>query len=120
MPSYPIRPTFPIDVRSPSGTVKLGRQGLAVTVDLEPARILGALPITSGQFFSALEAVLPGATASLQAAVPSDPSNAVNIAFRTTAFIMPDSALLAFVKSTLNLSDAQVSDLLAAAALQPK
>jgi hypothetical protein len=27
MPSYPLRPTFPIDVRSPSGTVKIGRLG---------------------------------------------------------------------------------------------
>lgn len=120
MPSYPIRPTFPIDVRSPSGTVKVGRQGLAVTLDVDDSKIINALPITTGQFFGALEALYPGSSATIQAAVPTDPTSAVNRAYETTAFIAPDCTLLAFIKATLNLTDEQVVDLLAAAAFQPK
>lgn len=120
MPSYPIRPTFPIDVRSPSGTVRVGRVGTAVTVDLDPARVLDALPVTTGQVFAALEVLYPGASATVRDAVPSDVTSAINRAYRTAAFITADSPLLAFIKATLFLTDTQVNDLLAAAALQPK
>lgn len=119
MPSYPIRPTFPIDVRSPTGTVKLGRQGLAVTLDVVGGGLSDG-QVTANQFFAALEALRPGATAIIQDAVSSDPGNPINRAYRTTAFISPDCALLTFVKETLNLSLVQVSDLLLSAALQPK
>ncbi|TFZ59298.1 hypothetical protein E4V01_07530 [Methylorubrum sp. Q1] len=120
MPSYPIRPTFPIDVRSPTGTAKIGRQGTAVTVDVSGDQIVNALPPTSGQFFGALEAAFPGSTATVQASVPADVTSAIHRAYQTTAFVTPGCALLVFVQATLNLSDAQVSSLLAAAALQPK
>lgn len=119
MPSYPIRPTFPVDVRSPKGTVTLGRQGASLTLDVSVERIANALPPTSGQFFGALEAAFPGAVATVQGAVPSDPSSAINRAFHGTVFITPNCLLLAFVQTTLSLTDAQVEDLLAAAALQP-
>lgn len=117
MPSYPLRPTFPIDVRSPSATVRVGRQGTAVTLDVIGG---GGGQVTAGQFFAALEVMRPGASAIIQDAVPSDPGNAINRAYRTTAFVAPDCALLAFVKETLNLRVAEVSDLLLSAALQPK
>lgn len=120
MPSYPLRPTFPIDVRSPSGTVKIGRQGTAVTVDISGDQIVSALPPTQGQFFAALEVAFPNSTATVRAAVPSDPTNATNRAFNSTPFVTLGCALLSFVQSTLDLSDVQVSDLLADAALQPK
>lgn len=120
MLSYPLRPTFPVDVRSSSGTVKVGRQGTAVTVDVSADQIYSALPPTLGQFFSALEVAFPGSTATVEAAVPSDPTNAINRAYRTTAFVTADSALLMFVQSTLSLTDVQVASLLAAASLQPK
>ncbi|SOR27125.1 protein of unknown function [Methylorubrum extorquens] len=119
MPSYPIRPTFPIDVRSPSGSVRVGRQGTAVTLDVVGGGGTDG-QVTAGQFFAALEALRPGASAIVQDAVPSDPGDAVNRAYRTTAFITPDCALLAFVRDTLNLNVVQISDLLTAAALQPK
>ncbi|MBB2959833.1 hypothetical protein [Methylobacterium sp. R2-1] len=76
--------------------------------------------VTANQFFAALEALRPGATAIIQDAVSSDPGNPINRAYRTTAFVSPDCALLTFVKETLNLSLVQVSDLLLSAALQPK
>lgn len=120
MPSYPIRPTFPIDVRSPSGTVTIGRQGTAVTVDVSGDQLVSALPPTSGQFFGALEAAFPGATATVQSAVPADATSPIHRAYQTTAFVSPGCALLVFVAATLNLNDVQVSSLLAAAALQPK
>lgn len=120
MPSYPIRPTFPIDVRSPTGTVKVGRQGAAVTVDVSGDQLIGALPPTMAQFLGALEAVFPGSTASVRAAVPSDPTSVANRAFNATPFVMPGCALLDFVQTTLNLDAMQVSKLLASAAIQPK
>ncbi|CAO4162742.1 hypothetical protein [Methylorubrum populi] len=120
MPSYPLRPTFPIDVRSPTGTVKVGRQGMAVTVDVDSTQLANALPVTSVQFFAALDAALPEARATVQAAVPADPSSVINRAYHGTAFVTPGCILLGFVQSTLNLGDAQVADLLASAALQPK
>ena len=69
MPSYLLRPTFPIDVRSPTGTVKVGRQGMAVTVDVDSTQLANALPVTPVQFFAALDAAFPGASATVQAAV---------------------------------------------------
>lgn len=120
MPSYPLRPTFPVDVRSPSGTVRIGRQGTAVTVDVTGEQLLATLPPTTGQFFGALEGMFPGSTATLAGAVPADPSSPVHRAYQTTAFISAECALLVFVKATLGLTDLQVESLLAAAALQPK
>lgn len=120
MPSYPLRPTFPVDVRSPSGTVKVGRVGTAVTVDLDPAKVFEALPISTGQLFAALDVLYPGASATVRDAVPSDVASPINRAYRTTAFVTADSALLAFVAQTLSLTNVQVADLLTAAALQPK
>ena len=111
MPSYPIRPTFPIDLRSPSGILVFGRQGGAVMIDTSPS---------PAQFFAALEALMPGASAAVQAAVPSDPGDPTNRAFRQTNFVTPGCALLAFVTATLGLKAAQVTALLAQAALQPK
>ena len=119
MPSYPIRPTFPIDVRSPTGTVKVGRQGTAVTLDVVAASG-GDGALTAGQFYAALENAFPGASAKVRDAVPSDVSNPVNRAYRTTAVITPGCALLVFVQATLSLSDAQIENLLASAALQPQ
>ncbi|QIJ77124.1 hypothetical protein GU700_22660 [Methylobacterium sp. NI91] len=120
MPSYPIRPTFPIDVHSLTGTVKVGRQGTAVTLDVSGDQFVNALPPTSSQFFGALEPAFPGATATVQAAIPSDPTSAVHRAYQLTVFVTPGCALLALVQAMLDLSDAQVTDLLAAATLQPK
>lgn len=120
MPSYPFRPTFPIDVRSPSGSVTVGRQGTAVTLDIGSNQIVNALPPTKGQFFGALEGAFPGSLATIRDAVPSDPANPVNRAYTATAFVVPGSALLLFVQTTLSLSDEQITSLLAAAALQPK
>lgn len=121
MPSYPIRPTFPIDVRSPSGTVIVGRQVAAVTLDVVATGGGGGeSTITAGQFYAALESAFPGASATVRDAVPSDVSTLVNRAYRPTAFITPGCALLVFIKATLTLSDAQIESLLAAAALQPK
>ncbi|AMB47848.1 hypothetical protein [Methylobacterium sp. AMS5] len=118
MPSYPIRPMFPIDVRSPSGTVTVGRQGAAVTVDVVASST--AAQITAGQFYSALENAFPGASATVRDAVPSDVTSAVNRAYRTTAFVVPGCVLLGFIQATLSLSDAQIEALLVAATLQPK
>lgn len=120
MPSYPIRPTFPIDVRSPSGSVKVGRVGAAVTLDLNADRVLDALPISSSQFYAALDALYPGASATVHDAVPSNVLDPINRAYRTTAFVTAASPLLAFIQATLSLTDAQVSDVFEAAALQPK
>ena len=120
MPSYPIRPTFPIDVRSPSGSVAVGRQGASVTVDLNAASVVASLPVSPGQFFAALEASTPGATAQVQAAVPSDPGDPIHRAFFQTNFITPGCALLTFVTATLNLTSVQVASLLTQASLQPK
>lgn len=72
MPSYPIRPTFPIDVRSPSATLRVGRQGTAVTLDVVGGGFSDG-QVTANQFFAALEALRPGATAIIQDAVPSEP-----------------------------------------------
>ncbi|MGG3814027.1 hypothetical protein ABEV34_20620 [Methylorubrum rhodesianum] len=119
MPSYPLRPTFPIDVRSPTGTVKVGRQGTAVTVDVVGSGG-GSSDVTAVQFYAALEAAYPGSSATLRNAVPSDVSSPINRAYRATAFVTPGCALLDFVQSTLSLSGAQIESLLAAAALQPK
>lgn len=120
MPSYPIRPTFPIDVRSPAASVRVGRQGGSVTLDLDPLGVAAALPVSPAQFFAALEISQPGATAIVRAAVPSDPGNPINRAFQSTPFITPGCAFLGFIASTLTLSSAQVTNLLAQAALQPK
>lgn len=120
MPSYPVRPTFPIDVRSPSGSVTVGRQGTAVTLDIGSDQIVNALPPTKGQFFGALESTFPGSLATIRDAVPSDPAHPANRAYSATAFVVPGSALLQFVQSTLGLSGEQIANLLAAAALQPK
>ncbi|CAO4179713.1 hypothetical protein EEDFHM_03573 [Methylorubrum populi] len=122
MPSYPLRPTFPIDVRSPTGTVKVGRQGTAVTVDVvgSGGGGGGSSDVTAVQFYAALEAAYPGSSATLRNAVPSDVSSPINRAYRVTAFVTPGCALLDFVQSTLSLSGAQIESLLAAAALQPK
>lgn len=120
MPSYPIRPTFPIDVRSPTGSVKIGRQGIAITIDIDPTQIVECLPPTAGQFFGALEAVLPGSSATIQDAVSSDPASSLNRTYRTTSFITPGCVLLVAVASILNLSAAQIEELLAAAPFQPK
>lgn len=52
MPSYPLRATSPIDVRSPQGTLRVGRAGSAITVDLAEAlresiaNVIGALQST--------------------------------------------------------------------------
>lgn len=120
MPSYPLRPTFPIDVRSPAGTVKVGRLGTAVTVDVSGDQLSAALPPTPVQFFAALEIAFPGATATVEAAVPSDATNPINRAYRTTPFLTPGCALLVFVQAALGLDDAKIASLLAAAALQSK
>ncbi|MFC6790561.1 hypothetical protein ACFQE0_13690 [Methylobacterium komagatae] len=111
MSSYPIRPTFPIDLRSPGGGLVLGRQGGTVTIDTPPS---------PAQFFAALEALIPGASATVQAAVPSDPSDPTNRAFRLTNFVTPGCALLTFVTATLGLTSVQVANLLTQSALQPK
>lgn len=111
MPSYPIRPTFPIDLRSPSGILQVTRQGGTVMVDV---------PVSPAQFFAALESSFPGASATVQAAVPSDPGDPVNRAFRQTNFITPGCALLTFITATLGLTGAQVTNLLVLAASQPK
>ncbi|QDI83146.1 hypothetical protein E8E01_23405 [Methylorubrum populi] len=120
MPSYPLRPTFPIDVRSPSGTVKVGRIGTAVSVDISGDQIVSAFPPTPGQFFAALETAFPGATATVQAAVPSDTTDPINRAFTGTVFVTLGCTLVTLVQATLGLSDTQITNLLAAAALQPK
>ena len=120
MPSFPIRPTFPTDVRSPTGTVLVGRQGASVTVDVSGNALMGALPVSPAQFFAALEASIPGATAQVQAAVPSDPGDPIHRAFSLTNFVTPGCALLVFVTATLGLTTVQVANLLAQAALQPK
>ena len=119
MPSFPIRPTFPIDVRSPTGSVKLGRQGMSITFDIDPSGVAAKLPPSRAQFFAALEAMIPGATATVQAAVPADPTSALYRAYTLTSFVTPNCALLAFVVATLGLVPAQVTSLLAAAAAQP-
>lgn len=111
MPSYPIRPTFPIDLRSPGGVLSLTRQGGTITIDV---------PVSPAQFFAALEASIPGSSATIQAAVPSDPGDPINRAFRQTNFITPGCALLAFVTSTLGLSGQQGLNLLAQATTQAK
>ena len=120
MSSFPIRPTFPIDVRSPSGSLRLGRQGASVTVDIDGAGVLNVMPVSPAQFFAALEAMMPGASATVQAAVPSDPGDPINRAFTQTNFVTPGCALLTFVTTTLGLTSLQVTSLLAQAALQPK
>jgi len=120
MSGYPIRPTFPIDVRSPSGSVKVGRQGASLTVDVDGTGVLNVMPVSPAQFFAALEAFQPGASATVQAAVPSDPGDPIHRAFAQTNFITPGCALLAFVTTTLGLTSVQVTYLLAQAALQPK
>lgn len=119
MPSFPIRPTFPIDLRSVSGSIKLGRQGASVTLDVDPGAVIAAT-VSPSQFFAALEAFQPGASATVQAAVPTDPGDPINRSFRQTNFITPGCSLLTFIAATLNLSPAQVATLLAQAALQPK
>lgn len=119
MSSFAIRPTFPLDVRSPGGSVSVGRQGGTITLDVNPASVPVVLPVSPAQFFGALEALIPGATATVEAAVPSDPGDAVHRAYTMTTFVTPGCALLTFVASTLNLTSAQVATLLAQAALQP-
>jgi len=47
MDSFPIRPTAPADLRSPGGTIKIKRQGTAVTLDLDPA-VLAASAFLKG------------------------------------------------------------------------
>ena len=120
MSSYPIRPTFPIDVRSPAGTLKLGRQGASITLDVDGTGVLKVMPVSPAQFFAALEAFMPGASATVQAAVPSDPGDPTHRAFAQTNFITPGCALLTFVTATLNLTSVQVASLLTQASLQPK
>lgn len=120
MSGYPIRPTFPLDVRSPSGSLKVGRQGASVTVDVDGSGVFNVLPVSPAQFFEALEAFQPGASATVRAAVPSDPGDSINRAFAQTNFVTPGCALLTFVTTTLGLTSAQVTSLLAQAALQPK
>ncbi|MFK5596800.1 hypothetical protein ACFZ8E_07320 [Methylobacterium sp. HMF5984] len=116
MPSYPIRPSFPIDVRS-TPTVVVTREGTAFRFDTTG---VGGTPGPSrSQFFGALEALTPGATAVLAAAVPSDPGDPINRAFNSTAFVTAGCALAAFVKATLGLSDAQLASVLAQAAALP-
>lgn len=83
MPSYPLRPTFPIDVRSPSGTVKVGRVGTAVTVDLDATKVFEALPVRTEQPFAALDARCPGASATVRDAVPSKVASPINRACQT-------------------------------------
>jgi hypothetical protein len=120
MPSYPIRPTFPVDVRSPTGSVAIGRQGASLTLDVSGTAIVNALPVSPTQFFAALEAFQPGATATVRAAVPADPGDPINRAFQGTNFVTPGCALLVFVTATLGLNSVQVANLLAQAALQPR
>jgi hypothetical protein len=120
MPSFPIRPTFPLDVRSPSGSLKVGRQGASVTVDVDSAGVINVMPVSPAQFFAALEALQPGASATVQAAVPSDPGDPIHRAFAQTNFVTPGCALLAFITTTLGLTSLQVTNLLAQASLQPR
>ncbi|KQP61121.1 hypothetical protein ASF41_22900 [Methylobacterium sp. Leaf111] len=115
MPSYPIRPTFPIDVRS-TPTIAATREGTSFRFDIVPGS-LGDLPGPDrAQFFAALEAFIPGATSTLAAAVPADRSDPVYRAFNDTTFVTPAGALVVFAKNTLGLTDPQMTAILAQAA----
>lgn len=118
MPSYPIRPTFPIDVRS-TPSVTATREGTAFHFDLNRSGAIDSLGPSRSQFFAALESLSPGSVATLTAAVPSDPSDAVNRAFGGTTFVTAGSVLVTFAKATLALTDAQVATVIAAAAALP-
>lgn len=118
MPSYPIRPTFPIDVRS-TPSITATREGTAFRFDIAAGGIVTAPGPDRRRFLAALEAYTPGATATLTAAVPSDPSDVVNRAFTGTAFVTAGSAFTDFVKATLTLTDSQLAYVLAQAALLP-
>jgi hypothetical protein len=118
MPSYPIRPTFPIDVSS-SPSVTATRVGTGLRFDLNPAGAVATLSPGRNQFFAALDAIVPGATATLTAAVPSDPGDPSNRAFNGTAFVTPGCALVVFAKTTLGLTDDQVETALTQAAALP-
>ncbi|POR42575.1 hypothetical protein [Methylobacterium sp. V23] len=115
MPSYPIRPTFPIDVSS-SPSVTATRVGTGFRFDLNPAGAAATLSPGRNQFFAALEDLIPGATATLAAAVPSDPGDLNNRAFTGTAFVTAGCTLVVFAKATLGLTEEQIAAVLAAAA----
>lgn len=70
---------------------------------------------TRGQFFRALENSGAGRVATVSDAVPSDRSDAINIAFNHTTFVTQGGALAQFVKATLGLTDAQLAAIVAAA-----
>ena len=69
-------------------------------------------PPRRGQFFRALEAFQAGATSTVAAAIPSDPGDATNIAFNHATFIVQVGTLAQFVKTTLGLTDAQLTTII--------
>ncbi len=72
-------------------------------------------PPRRGQFFKALEASGAGRVSTIVAAIPVDPGDATNIAFNHTTFVLQAGTLAQFVKTTLSLTDAQLSAVITSA-----
>ncbi|GLS44356.1 hypothetical protein [Methylobacterium brachythecii] len=116
MGSYPVRPTFPIDVRPGPGVIT-GRVGASLQIGVDIGTIAQNLKPSRNQFFTALETAYPGASATVMAAVPSDPSDPVNRAFTGSLLVAGTGPLAQFVKTTLGLTDNQLATILDAARL---